>query len=862
MTNQVNVRTPGPGPDASTRQAVPANGGSNTLIAPAGGLLLGRPSAGLARLAAPGAAGVLQRVVVDLQRTAGNRAVGHMRPKAPSPPVQRDDLSRGGAGYKRGGGEQIETSFVIAEPAGIKVTFKFTASRKGSKVLESPTYEGPGGVESRWSLGENKVAFEHAAGKWGAKLTSTLARVDWSHPVIPGFKGLKVRVTAKGPEGKLDLKKFEADLDLFKASLSIDGDVPELLDWMGLVNLKDRVSIKASITAEKGLSVRDLARIRSAILYKNEAELAAKEAEKHAADFAKYRTSLERLKAKRPGLKLRVANNKEALEKAAKALEEAESRPGTGARALRALRTQKAAAERALVKAETALYRNRQFTRVSARFLRGAREGLVQAGERLARSGRQLSATLKGVVGKFAEPIKKAIEKVTARIMRKLAGTLLAKGLKYLIPGLNLLMTAYDIGSVLVAIFGSSKGGQVGGGGGDDEEGTDGGPGEKGTKGVAGATPDAGDAQGGSTPLGGGAGGTPDAKGQQGGRTPTAEGGSGTATSTGAQAGTGGPGPKTSLSATAKQVLAALNGDQMTLDDDGVRAINEAIPTDLEPADLQKLIDGLAARSSSIGADPYELAAEIQAEAAAVRAGEATITFPGEGSKAMPKPDDLGKEPPKSLLPVTRTDVMNVLRYEAKSGTFALEPAFAADYRNHSLPHPDGLQVKLTAFDIATSQPSGSDGALLVKVTIGLQVVGLPPSAGTSYPWKLQDTAEEKMTFIYDPKRQLWGEMDYSHIAQLRAALTRRGNKWEVTSSAPVHFEYATVVVKKVVGSPLEVVGKDGGKVYRLALEVVPTEITSKRAGYTSSQGWIEFKLNQPTVIPFEISEGRGAKVP
>jgi hypothetical protein len=837
----------------------------------------------LERLSAPGAAGIVRRVIGDMQRTAGNRAVATLikrpptiarsttfrTPAAPRPAVQRDDLTAGGGGYKRGGHEQFEVSWVLKDfqKTGIKAQFKLTVSGKGSKVLESPTASGPAGSEATWSLGENKAAIERASGKWGTKVTSALARVDWSRGVIPGFPALKVRLTAKGPEGKFDIRKGEADLDLVKVSAAVDGNFIEILDWAGLAQLKDRVSLKGTFQVERGLSVRDLARLKSALMYKDEAARAAKEAEKHAIDFAKHRKSLEQLKAKRPGLKARLARNKQAVEKAAKALEKAEANPATRARALKALRTQKAAAERALVKAETALYRNRQFTRVNAYFLKRSREGLASAGKRLAAAGRKLDAALKNVTDKLAKPIKQAIEKVTARIMKKLAGTLLAKGLKYLIPGLNLAMTLYDIGSLLFTIFGGSKGGVVGGEGGDDDaEGTSGGGegGEKGQPGEGGGGADAGQApqsgQGGAGATKGKGGGAP------GGGAPDA----GVADDPAAQQGPKQPGPSAgqapggrqttlTLSANAKQLLAAFRGDPMSLDDDAIKALNDAVPDGITSDELQRLIDKLAERLPKSPPDPYELAVEIQAELAAIRAGEATIEFEGGPAEPAPTEKEATAEAPKTLLPVTRTDVLNVLKYDAKANDFKLEPSFAADYKNHELSHPDGLKVKLTSFEVTSTQPSGGEGQLMIKTAIGIEVVALPPGTDASYPWKVGETREEKMTFLYDPKRQLWGEMDYSHVAQLRAVLSRAGDTWNVTGSTAVRFQFATVVVKRVVTSRI-VTSADGSRVHRLALEVVPTEITSKRAGYTSSQGWIEFKVGVPVVIPFEVPEDAPAK--
>jgi hypothetical protein len=97
--------------------------------------------------------------------------------------------------------------------------------------------------------------------------------------------------------------------------------------------------------------------------------------------------------------------------------------------------------------------------------------------------------------------------------------------------------------------------------------------------------------------------------------------------------------------------------------------------------------------------------------------------------------------------------------------------------------------------------------------------------------------------------------MDYSHIAQLRAVLVRLGNTWAVSGSGhKVRFQYAVVTVNRVVASRV-VDAAGGSKVHKIAIEVTPIEILGKRAGYTTSQGWIEFKLKQPAVITIELVE-------
>ena len=119
---------------------------------------------------------------------------------------------------------------------------------------------------------------------------------------------------------------------------------------------------------------------------------------------------------------------------------------------------------------------------------------------------------------------------------------------------------------------------------------------------------------------------------------------------------------------------------------------------------------------------------EIQAQLAEIRAGEDTISIGGGPEEAAPKPDEAAVEPPKTLLPFTRSDAISTVKYDRKQQKFVLRPAFR-NYKDQVLPpHPDGLKVKLTTFDVETTQPSGGRGQIMLKLTFGLEVVS--PAGG------------------------------------------------------------------------------------------------------------------------------------
>ena len=775
--------------------------------------------------------------VVGLQRSVGNRAVvaSLRHGQANGPIVQRDELSQGGPGYKSGASEQIEFKLGLNDPKNrVKISGKVTASRRGSKYLESPTGQA-GPVDAKWSLGENKATLERAGGRTAAKLSSALARADLSSPNLPGFPGLKVRMSIKALEGKFDIARSEADLDLLKVTGAVDGDLVEMLDEAGLAHLRDRVSCKVSLEAEVALSVMDLARLKAAWRAKEEVKAAAEAAAHHGEDFARQAEKLKKLDAQHRGLVKDLETRSQALAKQQRKLDALKSRSAGSKRAAARLRKQIALVEqhhadaaRALASVESRIAANRSAVKSTAQAARSSRAGLAAAGQKLMKAGRKLDGALKGVTGKLGQFGKKALEKTTKRIMAKLGKTLLAKGLAKLIPGLNIVSTIYDVGSIL---WGLASGDLKFGIPGLDEAG-EGGTGDKDGSGSGGGSGSAGDGGTGDAGSGGANGG-------------------GTTTQTGS-----GP-SKVQLTPTARALADAYAGTATVLDDDTAAAVNEGLPTDINPAELTQLVARIKAKHAGGTVDPYELIAQIAAELADIRAGGTTVTIDGKQQTA----GAAQAEPPKSLLPGTRDDVRQILTYDQASGQVVVDPRRQPDLMSHVFDHADGLKVQLSSMDVASEAPNGAGDTLKVAVSITIRVVALPGSAATDYPWSVGQTETEKMTFLYNPKRDIWGEMDYSTAHKLIGTVRRDGAGWVLAGADQlVHFEHATVMIKRLAFTQT-LSGKDG-TVHRFVLDVVPTEITAKEAGYMNPKGWVSFTKGKLVPIGFSFTEAAPAAVP
>lgn len=798
---------------------------------------------------------------LELQRTAGNRATDDLlrqqrRTRGPAAvPVQRDDLSQGGSGYKTGGGEQLEYKIALSDPKKrIKISGKFTFSRKGSKYLESPTATPDvpvvGASEAKWSLGENKATIERASGKHTAKLASALARADLSSNIVPGFPGLRARVSTKGLEAKFDAAKKEADLDLIKIAVAVDGDVIEILAAAGLAHLGDRVVAKASIEAEVGLSVADLVRLKAAWRHKEAVKQAADEALKHGDDLARHADELKKLDTEHKKLAKDLPKKQRSLEAAKERLARAEAKAAKSAKPSRRVKTELANAKKAVARAETGLKaveegisRNRAAVKTSAGKAREAKKGLAASAEKLQKYGRKLDDALKGVKGKIGDFGKRALEKSTKAIMKKLGKSLLMKGLAKLVPGLNIISTIVDvveIGGALIRFFsGDSKIGVPGIDAGEGDGGGDGGDG-KGTSGG-----DAGDGGTGDADTGGGDADADDAD------------------AGGGDAGAG----KVALTATGQALADAFAGTGVKLDDEMAQTINEGLPTDLTPDELKQLLERLRQNATSGGiTDPYEFLAAVAEHLADIRAGGTKVTVEGGGE---PGERDISQdvtsdgeepkaEPPQSLLPGTRHDVMAVLAYDPDANQMIVDPERQAVIDTQVFTHPDGLQVRITAINPTTSE-MGPDN-LKVKVAIEMEVVALPAGAAADYPYTVGQTGTENMTFLYAPKRKLWGEMDYSVHHQLKGVVARQGSGWVLARpDAEIAFEHAKLKVTQLLHA--DSVDTADGKVHRFVLEVVPTAIFAKEAGYMNPNGWITFKLGQAANIGFTLSEKTAAPV-
>jgi hypothetical protein len=827
----------------------------------------------LQRVSARGA-GALPGLVLALQRSAGNRGTTALLGRPNVAPVwtpsrqaglavQRDDLRQGGAGHKvQRPHEQFEISRSWdLKRLNAKVQLKLTVSQKGSKFVESPSADAPLGGTSAWSILENKAAIEKSASGWGSKVSTAVMRGDFASGPVAGLPGVTVRLTAKGPEAKFDLRNGEVGLDVLKVNGAIDVDFMQILDHAGLTNMRDRVSIKGTFQFEKGISTAELARLRTAIKYKDELERAAKEAEQEATKFAKHQKNLNRELGRQRQLKRRFRQETRRLDRATKALEAAEARaPGKGvgaraqrARNLKALRAEKAAAERAVGKAQTAVKRSWQQVRLNKHFLAEAESGLARAGKRLAAAGQKLDAAVKNVSSKLAAPVKKALEKATAKIMKKLAGTLLAKGLKYLIPGLNAFMAALDLGMLLWDVFSArkSKGGPPGGGGDGDSDATEtgGGAGEDKGQGGGEAT-GAGETTGTGTP--GGTTADPGAAG--GGKAPAPDQGSNQQGRSPDPAAPGGGAPVTiELTPTAKQLLEAFKGDPVALDDEAIKHINEAVPTGLSKDELAKLLEALKERAPSSGGDPYELVVEIDAALAEIRAGEDTLTTEAGAITPVPKDEETNPEPPKTLLPFTRREALDTVELDRKSNQFKLKKGFEKP-EGQQFTLSDGLVVKLTKFNPETKSPAAGGGHLLVVITVALQVVSLPSSADANYPWKVGQENEDKMTFLYDPSTKAWGERDFGDVNRIASKLSRSGDTWSIPGGKmEVQLEHSTIRIdalqSRVIPAP------DGGRIHQIVLDVVPIALSAGKAGFMAPQKWVEFSLNVPTKIAIEVPE-------
>jgi len=791
--------------------------------------------------------------LLGLQRAAGNRATSaaasaaQRRQVVPAvtwqsarePFVQRDDLSRGGSDFKSGISEQFEFKLGLNDPKGrVKISGKVTASRRGSKYLESPSGT-VGPADAKWSLGENKATLERAGGRTSIKLASALARSDFSSPKLPGFPGLRVRASLKALEGKFDAAKSEADLDILKITVAVDGDLIEMLAEAGLAHLRDRVSCKVSLEAEVGLSIMDLTRLKAALRAKEEIKAAAEAAAKHGEDFAKRAEELKKLGAEQKKLAREVDQKRKLLDRQRRSLEAAKSQQATSKRGAARLRKQVAAMERQQAKAakalstvETKLASSRALTKSTAQAARASRAGLASAGQRLMKAGQKLEGALKGVTGKLGQFGKKALEKVTKRIMAKLGKTLLMKGLVKLIPGLNIISTVYDVGSLLYGLLsGDMKFGIPGlDDGGDGSAGKDGGGGSGGGSGSGSGTA--------PSDAAGDAGGADDLP------------------PSGTKPGSAAP-SKVQLTPTAKALADAYAGTSTVLDDDAAQAVNEGLPADITAAEMTELVARIKAKHVGGPVDPYELVAQIAAELADLRAGGTLVTVDG---KTMPTGPDIA-EPPRTLLPGTRDDVRQILTYDGKSGDVVVDAERHAALLAHVFDHPDGLKVKLSSIDVTSRRPGGTGDNLSVGVSITVQVVSLPSAAGASYPYKVDQTETVRMTFLYNPKRDIWGEMDYSAVHKLINTVRRDGQAWRLAApNQSVQFEHATVTIKQLVDAQ-SVPGKDG-TVHHFALSVVPTEITATEAGYLNPNGWVTFVRGKAVRIEFSLTESATSTAP
>jgi hypothetical protein len=257
--------------------------------------------------------------------------------------------------------------------------------------------------------------------------------------------------------------------------------------------------------------------------------------------------------------------------------------------------------------------------------------------------------------------------------------------------------------------------------------------------------------------------------------------------------------------------------------------------------------------------DANDLVVEIGAALADLRAGEDTVQIGDEAPKPISKDEDTNPAPPQKLLSATAQQIREELRYDETSGKVVVGDRFAAVLKNPDfrVPHADGLQVKITSFDVDTTRPAAAHGQLVVKVTANFEIIDLPPGADATYPWKRGPAPPETMTFLYDPtakKGEEWGEQKSSDVGQILAVLKKNGDSWDLAGTAPtVRLEHSAIRIDEVHSRPTT-----DGKNYQIVLFVTPTAIYGTQAGFMALDQWVDFKLNTKARISFSTKRDKG----
>jgi hypothetical protein len=764
-------------------------------------------------------------------------------PGAPSamvvqPPVRRGTVAEGGPvtvqRVKTPAGEKVEIQWELANVVDrVKVSGRLTAAKHGATFLEGPS-PAPGGGSAAWSLVENKATIKRGAGKWGAALSTALGKWDWGGPV-PGFEYLKVKFEAKAIEGKFDLVKKEADLDLLKVGVELSGDAAPLLAFAGLGHLADRVKVDVKLKAEVGIGPTDLARLRTAFRAKEELQAATKALEAHAKGYAKAAEELKVLERQRNRLKGKLQSKLDHQGTLRQQLDELRSegpkRSTRGAkrahaRRIKGLQDRLKRVDADVAQFEKQLGRNTTKAKDAWSRAKAARKGLGEAGGILHKAGRRLDSALKGVSGTIGKAGKKALDKATGKIVKRLGKTLAKKIIAKLVPGLNVVSTVLDLVEVGGALwdlatgkrrFGLPLEDEFGG-----EDGGDGGTGgDGGMGGTEHARPDAGGDTGGDGSTDGDAGPVPDGGGEEGG---------------------------VDLEPAVRAVLETVESANLVVDPDDAEVLNQLVPTDITPEEAEELRRRLGGGSGVF--DPYEVAAAIQSQLDDIRAGGTRMTVDGEEVEVDRTE---AAEPPKTLLPATRSNVQASLDYDEDSGRVVFRPEERERVEGATFPHPDGLEVRISTIDVDSTV--GADDIVVVKVSFDLEVARLPEAADADYPYSVGQTATESMTFLYSPSKELWGEIDYGMAHALRDLLARDGGGWRLTKPGTVlTMEYSEVRVDELAGYKHEPIDS-GGVRHLFALRVTPLEITGEEAGYRYTGGWVRFEKGKSVIIPFAFTE-------
>ena len=818
----------------------------------------------------------------SLASRMGNRRVGQMlarqptatvvvKPAAPHPDHHDSHWSRPAAQY--------EVAFKRKLASRLFLAFKLTASvAKQSRAYEAKSHGGHAAV----AFWEDKNVMERSAGETAKKIQAALGRADFSEDILPG---LKAKLNTKLFEASLtraeDGKWKGPDINVLTLSVILEGDITKwFLDAMQVPD-EDRAGVKVTVSGEAKLApeLADVARLRD-LWRQNRARVkAAEELDKAAV----------RAKTVQRGLKAAEAEITTA-EKELKGFQ------GYGKRRARQYGS-RAAYEEAKKEAAAKLAR---LTEKRAA-LEAERVVLKQS---IKKQNRVLEAAAKAIE-KATKGLKGKAGAILGKVMATRAGKLVGKFLLHALPIINFLSVAWDIYDVVTSIRDILKHGL--GIGGDD--GTEGGTAQAPGSGAPGSGQ-----QGGQPPSGQGA--PPDhAPGQTAppsdagaapGAAPAAPtsaapdagapardpDGAASPPGPGQDPGTGGPvdaagpgvdpdapdsaEPPRKLSSSAQAVAAALQGAGHRIDDDQLWQLNDAIPDELTPDQLAKLLDRLKAQKDRIGADSYEIVAIVQQEAEKVKRGydeEPELTWvdgklrpdlspaapadviksaaadeeareksvaelesgtapPGTApagtattkpagtpagttpsAKVTPAPK---REPPTSLRPAS---LPTAVVWDQSKQTFVWDPDGKRELESTFFTLSDGLQVIVNNSEFSVDKKG--DTGVVVNLRIEVVVFALPPGAGKSYPWKVGDLETYDISVFHSAKSGRFIELSGTETPWRSAIDVTDTGIVPKGHAAPFDASGATMTVSGLKNQSTRVIGGVRYHIVTLVLRVL-----------------------------------------